>query len=256
MSVQQIVRGFARSAAHYDAHAHVQLQCADRLDAYTEANTRDLIDGSILEVGCGTGIVSHRLAKLFHNRPLELTDVCEEMLGRCRMRLAPDAPISFNVVDVQNFRGQQEYALIVAAFVLQWVENLPPVLGNLMQALKPGGKLFFSVPTSGSFPEWRAICKQAGVTFTGNSLPSLMDFRSFAAANNMRLSVYEETFPLHHASMSEFLKSLKSIGAGTSLSSARLSITETKRLLAAANTLYPHSFTATYKVLFGHLSKP
>src|SRR6185437_5441893 len=241
MSTQQIARNFGRSASHYDAHAQVQFQCASKLLAYMEANTRDLVDGAVLEVGCGTGIVSRGIAELFPDRALEITDICDEMVARCKMRLeasgvvpwsagVPPAEaglrphVRYSTVNIQSFQPDTRHAMVVAAFVLQWVEQLSTALTNVETALKPGGKLFFSVPTDGSFPEWKTICKRAGVAYTGNALPGVAEFRSFAADAGLRLSVYEETFPVHHQSLQQFLISLKSIGAGTSLSPARLTI--------------------------------
>jgi malonyl-CoA O-methyltransferase len=274
MSVQRIVSNFARSAWRYDAHAQVQIQCADRLIAYLEANTRDLPEGTILELGCGTGIVSRRLVELFRDRDLELTDVCPEMLKRCEMRLGSEQPrhemprlhltdgkltdgkFSLAAIDIETFEAEKRHALVVVAFVLQWMRDLQAALENCTAAVQPGGKMFFSVPTAGSFPEWRAVCKQAGVGYTGNQLPSAAEFRAFAERKGMRLSIYEETFPVHHQSLQQFLVSLKSLGAGTALGPARLTVSETKRLLTVARAMHPNSFTATYKVLFGHLTVP
>jgi trans-aconitate methyltransferase len=180
-------------------------------------------------------------------------------LKRCEMRLGvgSDAErLSLAAVDIESFDGQQRNALVVAAFVLQWMRDLEAALQNCVAAVQPGGKMFFSVPTAGSFPEWRAVCKQAGVGYTGNQLPSAAEFRAFAERQGLRLSIYEETFPVHHQSLQQFLVSLKSLGAGTALGPARLTVSETKRLLTVARAMHPNSFTATYKVLFGHLTVP
>lgn len=261
MSLQQIVRGFARSAASYDHNAQVQLQCAERLAAYMDANSRgDLIDGPILEIGCGTGLFSRRLLDMFPERETVVSDICDEMLARCRMRLsAPSGRVNpnvtFNIVDAQEHEAKEAYAMIAAAFALQWIEELPQSLSNLNASLKPGGKFFFSLPTSGSFPEWKATCKQAGVPFTGNTLPDAAMFREFAAANGLRLGVYEETFVIHFNSMLDFLRSLKSIGAGTSIQRDPLSVREMRKLLAVAKLRNPNSFPVTYRVLFGNFRK-
>jgi malonyl-CoA O-methyltransferase len=258
MSVQQIVKGFARAAGRYDAHAQVQYQCAGRLAAYIEANSRDLTPGAVLEVGCGTGIVSKRLPEIFAGRRLVISDVCPEMLNLCRQRLEQGRGVArdeleFAVIDADHVATEKKYAAAVAAFTLQWMQQLEHTLQQLTAALLPQGRLFFSVPTAGSFPEWKQVCRAAGVTCTVNDLPDARQFRSFAQTAGMRLSLYEENFPVHHPSFAEFLLSLKSIGAGTQTSHARLSVGEMRKLLAAAEG---KPFTATYKVLFGHVSQP
>jgi malonyl-CoA O-methyltransferase len=256
----RIAQAFARCAAGYDAHAQVQLQCAERLAAYIDANSRDLIDGPVLEIGCGTGVLSRKLCEVFPERSLFITDVCEEMLARCQMRLSgasglKDRRMTFNTLCVTDVSERDAYACLAAAFVLQWLADFSGGLTKLTASLKPGGKLFFSIPESGSFPEWRSICKRAAVRYTGNPLPLSMDIRTFAAQHGLRLGMYQETFSVNYRSLEDFLMNLKLIGASTALAADRLTLTEMRRLLATARKENPNSFTATYKVLFGHMEK-
>jgi malonyl-ACP O-methyltransferase BioC len=259
MSDAKIVEAFAKAATTYDNYADVQLLAASRLAAYLEANTRDLANGSILEVGCGTGLFSHRLIELFANRQFRITDLSPEMLDKCRARLSTISrgnEVTFAVQDAgsatQDFGT---YAMIVAAFALQWVDQIEMCLAGLNEQLAENGKLFFSVPAEGSFAEWKATCKQAGVTFTGNPLPQPAMFRDFAKSNGLRLSLYEESFRISHKSLHSFLQSLKSLGANTATHSYHLSVSELRRLLIFAEKAHPHNFDVTYRVLFGHFSR-
>lgn len=261
--LHEVVKGFARSADHYEHHAEVQLQSASRLAAYIEANTRDLIEGPLLEVGCGTGILSRKLIEIFPQRELELTDVCEEMVTQCRNRLqntptaaALNSHISLTTLDAHSIMEPEKYACVAAAFALQWLQDLDVCLGNLTHSLKTGGgKLFFSVPALGSFPEWKATCRGAGVSFTANSLPETHTFRDFANKSGLRVGLYEETFKVRYRSLFHFLQSLKLLGAGTAINTNRLTITEMRRLLDFASTEHPESFPITYKIIFGHLTR-
>lgn len=258
MSLARIVESFARSAADYDAHAHVQLQCAERLAGYMQANSRHLIEGPLLEIGCGTGIFSRRLCDIFTDRQLILTDACAEMIAHCRARLAAveSGRLQFKRAAIGEIAPREQYALIVSAFVLQWLEDFEGGLSALTAALKPGGRLFFSLPETSSFAEWKAICRHAAVPYTGNPLPSCEAVRQFAAANQLHTSMCQETFTAHYRSFEEFLNNLKLVGASTTLCSQPLTISEMRRLLSTARRLYPNSFTATYRVLFGYLEKP
>jgi malonyl-CoA O-methyltransferase len=260
MSTPKVVEAFARAAASYDTYADVQVLAASRLAAYLEANTRDLVPGSILEVGCGTGIFSQRLIELFANREFHLTDLCPEMLDKCRERLGTNTlrgnALTFGVQDAEaaeSYFGTR--AMIVAAFALQWMNELEACLERLSAQLSEGGKLFFSVPAEGSFGEWKAICKKAGVPFTGNPLPEPRAFREFAAAHGLRLSVYEESFRVSHKSLQAFLQSLKSLGANTTVQSPQLNVREMRRLLNFAEQAHPGHFEVTYRVLFGNLTR-
>lgn len=260
MQVQSVVNGFARSAIRYDQHAEVQLQSAGRLIAYMEANTRDLVDGPLLEIGCGTGVLSKQMLDIFSDRDVQITDACEQMVVQCRSRLSakPDATnrVELSVLDAQEYCSPDTFAMIAAAFTLQWIPDLDRSIQNLQRSLKPSGKLFFSLPTSSSFPEWKNICRAAGVPFTGNPLPEAAFFRDFAAKNGLKLSLYEETFKVSYRSLLHFLQSLKLLGAHTSEHIAPLSVGEVRRLVNYATREYPGNFPVTYKVLFGNFTKP
>lgn len=255
----KIVESFAKAATTYDTYADVQLLAAGRLAAYMEANTRDLVPGSILEVGCGTGLFSQKVIDLFANREFRITDLCPEMLDRCRSRLTNSTPrgnnVTFAVQDASAAEYYGTHAMIVAAFALQWIEQLDSCLDSLVARLAEGGKLFFSVPAEGSFGEWKSVCKRAGVTYTGNPLPEPSALREFARSHGLRLSLYEESFRISHKSLHSFLQSLKSLGANTSTHAHQLSVTELRRLLHFAEQEHPHHFDVTYRVLFGHLSR-
>jgi malonyl-CoA O-methyltransferase len=259
--LNEVVKGFARSASHYEHHAEVQLQSASRLAAYMEANTRDLVEGPVLEIGCGTGILSRRLLDVFPDRNLQLTDACPEMVAQCTNRLSigssgcPPERVSFGTMDASSICTPDQYSLIAAAFALQWLNDLEACLNNLTQSLKVGGKLFFSVPTAGSFPEWKLTCCAAGVSFTANSLPEAPAFRDFAAKSSLRFGLYEETFKVRYRSLFHFLQSLKLLGAGTAVHTNRLTVREMRRLLEFASKQNPESFPITYKILFGHFTR-
>lgn len=261
MSSIKIIDAFARAASTYDTYADVQFLAAERLAAYMEANTRDLVPGSILEVGCGTGLFTHRMVEFFSDRQFLVTDVCPEMLAKCQERISSRSlgrsnAITFSVLDasVEN-EVNPCHALVVSAFSLQWMPDLQRCLQALSGQLSEGGKLFFSVPASGSFAEWKAMCQKAGVAFTANDLPEIAQLRAFAASGQFRLSVYEESIKVTYRSLQNFLHSLKSLGAHTTFQEHHLSVAEMRRLLSHAQSAHPEGFQVTYNVLFGNFTR-
>lgn len=261
MPLPKIAEAFARAATTYDAHAEVQILAADRLAAYMEANTRDLVDGTMLEVGCGTGLFTRRLVEIFSNRHIFVTDISDEMLEKCRSRISSsnnNNHLIFQTHDAnQSFADGSELSLVVAAFALQWLTDLTKSLSALTTGLAKNGTLFFSVPSDASFPEWKALCKRAGVTCTVNPLPTADQFRRFASCDGFRLSLYEESIKIQYRSLQDFLQSLKYLGAHTpnSSSAPSLTVAQLRRLLSESNLANPNHFAVTYNVLFGHLTR-
>lgn len=252
----RVIEAFARAASSYDSRADAQIVAADKLGAYMEANTRDrdLVPGDILEVGCGTGLFTRRLLEMFDNRKSVITDICPEMLLRCQQKFAGRKDIEFALRDASE-TSDARYALIVAAFALQWVDDLESCLTVLAGQLADNGKLFFSVPSQGSFAEWKSLCIRAGVPFTGNELPTATRFRETALRLGLRLSLYEESIKVSYPSVHQFLQSFKSLGANTALQSKTLTVKDVRRLIDCGKIANPNSFEVTYNVLFGNFTR-
>lgn len=96
--------------------------------------------GSLLDFGCGTGALCRRL----HRRGLDVwgLDPSGAMLGVAR-RHSPRA-IHY-VSDLGELPRGAVFELITASMVLQFVPDVPAVLAPLLERLRPGGTLWFSV---------------------------------------------------------------------------------------------------------------
>src|SRR5271156_4884036 len=82
-----VVRAFSRAVNSYDANAVVQMQavefCCDRLSSVIDS----VPSGDVLEIGCGTGMLSERLAQMRPVSAITFTDPAEAMLQICEKRL-------------------------------------------------------------------------------------------------------------------------------------------------------------------------
>lgn len=99
-------------------------------------------DQNVLEIGCGTGSTSLRLAPC--TRRLLATDVSAGMIAIAREKLAaqPVPQLSFDVADADAAAaGQGEYDVVLAFNVLHLVTDLDRTLELAVQALRPGGLL-------------------------------------------------------------------------------------------------------------------
>jgi malonyl-CoA O-methyltransferase len=239
----RITSAFGSQAGVYDAAADVQWLVANRLAERIEA-VRLPKAPRILEVGCGTGFLSIRLAEAFPSAELVLTDIAPSMLERCRARVG-DWP-RYVVVDGERPRGLDgEFDLIAASLAFQWFVDLRGGLQRLSALLAPGGRMMFTTLGRKTFGEWRAAHSRLGLACGTPEYPSADDFPWPAGFDH---SLDEELVEQPYADGHDFVRTLKALGASEPVPGYRpLSPGAFRRLLASLE----EGFSATYHVLYG-----
>ncbi|CCG41305.1 methyltransferase domain-containing protein [Magnetospirillum molischianum] len=162
---QRIQDSFSAAASGYESAAGFQDRIAAGLAARLAA-LPSLPDGArVLEVGCGTGLLTRRLrAAVGEQADILATDLSPAMVAHARDALAADRRIAFAAMDAEApTMAQQSLDLIVSSLAAQWFSDLPTALADLAQRLAPGGRLILTLPGAGSFAEWRAAHRALGL---------------------------------------------------------------------------------------------
>ncbi|MEA5423801.1 methyltransferase domain-containing protein [Synechococcus sp. CCY9202] len=227
----QVRQRFAGGASDYDQAAHLQRAVAWRLAHH--CRELPLPPGPRADLGAGTGLLSRALLEQWpssYGSPrLQQIDLCPELLAR--------NPLA----NGQEQRGWdlerglpaevEPAALLVSSFALQWLEHPAEQLESWCHSLVPDGWLALAVPTSGSFPQWRAAAAAAAVPCTALILPNAAEL--FAATERGGL-VLRNSQVLHFqrpcVDGREALGRMRTLGAGASRS-APLSPVQLRRLL-------------------------
>ncbi|HEV2479895.1 MAG TPA: class I SAM-dependent methyltransferase [Puia sp.] len=112
---------------------------------------------NILELACGTGIVTQRLAGcLADSAELTATDINADMLAVAQEKIsAPN--VCWDTVDMAAIPYDQElFDTVVCQFGLMFAMDKSRVVAEMHRVLKKGGKLFFNVWADASDnPVWR-----------------------------------------------------------------------------------------------------
>ena len=230
----RVVENFSRSTSTYDCHAEEQRAGAATLAECAAECAGNLVEGPVLEIGCGTGFLSASLAALFPERCLELTDLAPAMVAHCRQKMAVEVAhpdIHYRVLDGEQLRSEGQYALICASFVVHWFADLRAGLQQLLAALKPGGRLLCCYPGAGSYAEWHRQCARQGVPCSANALPDFASVARVFAAEPVAVRQWEQVIALRFPTARAFLRHLKRTGAHTSARLSALGPTQLRRLL-------------------------
>ncbi len=241
---KRVVKSFSTRAAAYEAHAQVQSLAALLLSEFiAESQSGELAalvpaKGPILEIGCGTGFLSAHLLSHFPGREIVISDISQDMLELCKARLSrcpgfDPARVTFAVLDGEDLQADTPYAAIFSNFALQWFGRPATGIANMREALADGGCIFFAVPGEETFAQWKALCQESCVPFTGNPLPSGAELTSWANDASLTVTLREYLVDHHYPDVHSMLKALKESGTSTRRTENGLTVSELRRLLRA-----------------------
>ncbi len=98
----------------------------------------------VLDVGCGGGPTSLRLAELVGPQGAVLgVDVSQPLIGVAQQRAAKLGNVKFVVADASQHRFAPEFDLLFSRFGVMFFADPAGAFANLRRALKPGGRLVF-----------------------------------------------------------------------------------------------------------------
>lgn len=102
----------------------------------------------ILDAGCGRGVISRELSRIYPHAGIDAVDGDEAMQARNkRLALAlGQTRIDYICADLIRFRNPEKYDLIVSIDNLEHIRDDELVLGNLHGSLREGGRLLVHVP--------------------------------------------------------------------------------------------------------------
>lgn len=252
---EKVARSFGDKAMDYNRYAHIQRQAAHRFMELSQ----DVIHqetSPCLEIGCGTGFITQPLVSSLRDVRYIAADLSAEMLQACKndLRNPNGIEVDFEQRDGEAVLDSQTYGLIVTALTAQWFSDAEKTFLNYLEALKPGGLLLYSYLDERCFPEWKALCAESGVPFTGNILPTSRPMQIDSSSYEWEYfstELFTEIFERPAA----FFQNLKRIGAGTRHSDSQSYPGATIQLDTYWKEKTKRKFQITYGITFGGIRR-
>jgi malonyl-CoA O-methyltransferase len=130
--------GYDRWAAFYDSYPNPTVAADDRAFPALWASLRDC---DVLEIGCGTGRHTVRLAQ--ENRVTGI-DISAGMLDAARAKLPPSVRLVHGDFMVHDGFASASFDAAVMSLVLEHIAELPAFFMRLANVLRPGASFFVS----------------------------------------------------------------------------------------------------------------
>jgi len=240
-----IKRAFGSSCDTYDQSCDIQRMVAEHLASKIEGDY-----ANILEIGCGTGIFTEKLAEKYPDNRVVCIDIAHSLMKEAKEKY----PENFYICgDGDNLPlSDKKFDLISSSSALQWFQNPEKFISEMIAQLEYGGQLALSIFVEGTFVEMSILKNMTGF---GSVYDLRADSDYIDIFKRLGVDAQFETkeYVLWFDSVKSFLKKQKGTGATFTGATSFTSKTAYKKFLE----LYPELFgdeqgkiPVTYKIQY------
>lgn len=202
--IHLIRQKFQKNMEYYDAHAIVQKKAASRLHQIITQHYCET-PNSILEIGCGTGLLTKKIIHSYQTQHYYLNDINEQISDALKETIRKQSH-TFLIGDAQKLVFPSGMDLILSSSTIQWFEDTPEFFRKIEKNLSAQGCFFFSSFGNDNLREIRSLTSKGLDYISHNNLKSLLN-QHFEILHSS-----EETVTLTFQSPVEILRHLKLTG--------------------------------------------
>jgi len=263
-SKQMIAAAFDQAAPHYDEAALLQQEVGSRF--IEQLPLFKIEPKRILDLGCGTGQISHALASHYPKASITALDIARGMVEITRERIKATGfhlwsrPKHFFLVgDAESLPfADNSFDLITSNLTFQWCADLPLLFTEIQRVLAPGGLLLFTTLGPDTLKELRASWQAVDKTVHVNSFADMHDVGDAMLEGQLGDPVVDmEQITITYKKAITLMRDLKAIGAHNMNPERSRGLTSPRKL-SAVSTAYEQfrmadgMLPATYEVIYGH----
>lgn len=248
---QDVAHRFSKAAVQYNSIAGVQRIIAKQ----ALANLPIDLQGTALDIGCGTGIHTQTLA----NKGAAATgvDIAEGMLAQARKMYSDPIFIQGSAVDLPF--SDSQFSTVFSSMALQWVSDTGLVANEIARVLEKSGIAELAIMVAGSFSELKTARKVAQLPQAETYMPTTAQWVNGLKQSGLSLQrVITKDYVDTHCDIMSLLRSVKGVGAGeTGRKQPPLTRRDIKKLAMAYSNMsgVESKLPLTYRVSHFRLEK-
>lgn len=210
VNTARIAQRFAKAGQSYVEHAVVQKQISKQLFEYLKQYFPQSLP-SVLEIGCGSGNLTHLFNSSFQVEQLFLNDLYEDVnqhfLGLNLLFNKGRPNVNWLIGDIEQLTLPTQLDAVISSAALQWMNDLPTLFKRIRSALKPNAYFGFSTFGLDNLTEIKQLTGQ------GLNYSSLENLQQQLEQNGFEVLLIESDFQyLYFESPIAVLQHLKATG--------------------------------------------
>ena len=236
-----VAQRFAKAGQSYVEHAVVQKQISAQLFEYLKVYCPQNL-ASVLEIGCGSGNLTHLFQTHFQFEQLFLNDLYADV----EQHFSTIQNIAWLIGDIEQLTLPQSLDAVISSSALQWMTDLPTLLHRIHDALKPNAYFGFSTFGSDNLTEIKQLTGQ-GLNYI--SLEFLK--RQLEQQNFEVLLIEQEVKQIYFDHPKSVLQHLKATGVTATAKSHRWTKQSLQKFYADYQQFYgEQGFSLTYHPIY------
>ena len=203
---------FAQAGQSYTEHAIAQKQICQHLMQLMLDHLPTQHQARVLEIGCGSGNLSHLLLQHLQIDRLILNDIYAEV----QRHFPQQQQIEWRIGDIEQLELPTQLNLVTSSSALQWMTDLQAVFSKIACASVQQGFFCFSIFGQQNLKEIKALTGQGLEYHTLSELQQVLTQTGFDV-----LHLSEQIKTLHFSHPKQVLQHLKATGVTATSASHR-----------------------------------
>ena len=203
---------FAQAGQSYTEHAIAQKQICQHLMQLMLDHLPTQHQAHVLEIGCGSGNLSHLLLQHLQIDRLILNDIYAEV----QRHFPQQQQIEWRIGDIEQLELHTQLNVVTSSSALQWMTDLQAVFSKIACALVQQGFFCFSIFGQQNLKEIKALTGQGLEYHTLSELQKVLTQTGFDV-----LHLSEQIKTLHFSHPKQVLQHLKATGVTATSASHR-----------------------------------